>query len=132
MRPRSKHEQDIILDHQFLNHVCRAPINQRERFRIHEAAARQHVALPRGLSANDKALKASLEALSEDDFDRAYMKDMVKDHRTDVAEFEKQSKSAYDPAVKSFAMQTLPTLREHLKEAQRIAATSQSARNAGQ
>ncbi len=96
---------------------------------LRQVAAEEHLRLPQGLSAKDKATKDSLAKLSGDDFDRAYMKDMVQDHRQDVAEFERESKSAQDPAVKSFAMQTLPTLRDHLKEAQRIAPKEQSAQN---
>jgi predicted outer membrane protein len=41
-------------------------------------------------------------------FDRAYVKDMVLDHKNDVA------------AVKDFAGKTLPTLQEHLKMIQDI------------
>ena len=96
---------------------------------LKQVAAEEHIRLPQGLSARDKAIKDALAKLSGDDFDRAYMKDMVQDHRQDVAEFERESKSTQDPAVKGFAMQTLPTLRDHLKEAQRIAPKDQSAQN---
>jgi putative membrane protein len=96
---------------------------------LRQVAAEEHIRLLQGLSARDKAIKDALAKLSGDDFDRAYMKDMVQDHRQDVAEFERESKSTQDPAVKGFAMQTLPTLRDHLKEAQRIAPKDQSAQN---
>ena len=96
---------------------------------LKQVAADEHIRLPQSMSAKDKATKDTLANLSGDDFDRAYMKDMVQDHRHDVAEFERESKSAQDPAVKSFAMQTLPTLRDHLKEAERIAPKDQSAQN---
>ena len=92
---------------------------------LKQVAEQKGVTLPDTLSAKDKATKARLEKLSGDQFDRAYMKDMVQDHRKDVSEFERASKTAKDPAVKSFAEQTLPTLREHLKEAQKIAPTQQ-------
>jgi putative membrane protein len=49
------------------------------------------------------------------------MNDMVKDHTKDVSEFKKESTSAKDADVKSFASQTLPTLQDHLKEARSIA-----------
>jgi len=96
---------------------------------LKQVAAEEHIRLPQALTAKDKAIKDALARLSGDDFDRAYMKDMVQDHRQDVAEFERESKSTQDPAVKGFAMQTLPTLRDHLKEAQRIAPKDQSAQN---
>ena len=61
---------------------------------------------------------ASLQDKSGTDFDKAYMKEMVADHKKDVAEFRKQAKSAKDPEVKAFAEKTLPTLEGHLKLAQ--------------
>jgi putative membrane protein len=88
---------------------------------LKQVAAQEHIDLPTEPGAKDKATKARLEKLSGEQFDRAYMTHMVKDHKTDVAEFAHASKTAKDPAVKSFAEQTLPTLREHLKEAEKIA-----------
>jgi putative membrane protein len=73
------------------------------------------------LSAKDAATKARLEKLSGKAFDRAYMRDMVTDHTKDVSEFRMESKNAKDPDVKNFASQTLPTLKDHLKEAKSIA-----------
>jgi len=100
---------------------------------LKQVAAQQHVNLPQEPNAKDKATKARLEKLSGDQFDKAYMNDMVKDHKKDVAEFTRESKMAKDPAVKSFAEQTLPTLKEHLKEAERIAPKQQQAeRTSGQ
>lgn len=100
---------------------------------LKQVAAQQHIDLPQEASAKDKATKARLEKLSGEQFDKAYMSDMVKDHQKDVAEFERESKTAKDPAVKSFAQQTLPTLKEHLKEAEKIAPKQQQAeRTSGQ
>ena len=88
---------------------------------LKQVAAQEHINLPTEPSAKDKATKARLEKLSGEQFDRAYMRDMVKDHRTDVAEFAHEAKMGKDPAVKSFAESTLPTLREHLKLAEKSA-----------
>ncbi|MGE3774508.1 MAG: DUF4142 domain-containing protein, partial [Gammaproteobacteria bacterium] len=55
-----------------------------------------------------------LKGLDADAFDRAYVQAMVKDHRKDVAEFEKQAQSADDPDLRRYAEQTLPTLQSHL------------------
>src|SRR5690348_11704793 len=53
--------------------------------------------IPTGLSAKDQALAANLQKLSGSQFDDAYMTAMVKDHKKDVADFEKASKTAKDP-----------------------------------
>jgi putative membrane protein len=93
---------------------------------LKQVAAEKHVTLPQSISAKDKATKAKLEALSGEEFDRAYMEDMVKDHKQDVAEFQRASKSALDPQIKDWASQTLPTLQDHLKQAQTIAPTQKA------
>jgi len=99
---------------------------------LKQVAAQEHIDLPQQPNAKDKATKARLEKLSGERFDKAYMNDMVKDHQKDVAEFERESKTTKDPAVKSFAEQTLPTLRDHLKEAQKIAPKPQTAKSSGE
>jgi putative membrane protein len=71
------------------------------------------------LNARDKSTRDRLDKLSGEAFDKAYMADMVRDHQADIKEFEAASKSS-DADVRSFATRTLPTLRHHLEEAQRI------------
>jgi putative membrane protein len=89
--------------------------------RLKQTVGTKGVDLPSDMSAKDKALEARLDKLSGADFDRAYMKEMLKDHQKDVAEFRREAKRAgADPDVKSFASETLPTLEEHLKMAQDV------------
>jgi hypothetical protein len=45
---------------------------------------------------------------------------MLKDHKKDVAAFEKEAGGGTDAELKAFAASTLPTLREHLQMIQRI------------
>lgn len=78
-------------------------------------ASTKGVELP---AAPDKKDIAKLQDKSGADFDRAYMKHMVSDHKKDISAFEKEAKSGKDADVKSFASETLPTLREHLKLAE--------------
>ena len=100
---------------------------------LKQVAAEKNIDVPQQLDAKDKATKAHLEKLSGQQFDRLYMKDMVRDHQKDVAEFERESKIAKDPAIKNFAQQTLPTLKDHLKEAEKITPKQQQAeRTSGQ
>jgi putative membrane protein len=88
---------------------------------LKQLASSKGVEVPTNLSAKDKATKDRLSKLSGEQFDKAYMNDMVKDHTQDVSEFKKESTSAKDPEVKNFASQTLPTLEDHLKQARSIA-----------
>lgn len=88
--------------------------------KLKEVAASLGVTLPQHLNAKDEATKERLSNLSGDQFDKAYMRDMVKDHKADVAAFRTESNAGRDASIKSFAAQTLPTLRDHLKDAQTI------------
>src|SRR5436305_2164503 len=88
---------------------------------LKQLASSKNVNLPNEVSAKDKMTKERLSKLSGESFDRAYMQDMVKDHKKDVADFSRESNSAKDPDVKQFASKTLPTLKDHLKEAEGIA-----------
>lgn len=84
-------------------------------------AAQKGVTLPTTLSADKRKEMEHMSKLSGAEFDKMYMSHMVKDHKKDVSEFEKQATKGDDSNVKSFAQQNLPTLREHLQMAQSIA-----------
>ncbi len=81
-------------------------------------AAQKGVTLPGSMTAKDQATYDHLAKLNGAEFDRAYMADMVKDHRTDISEFEKEANSGSDAELKGFATNTLPTLRQHLEMAE--------------
>jgi putative membrane protein len=87
---------------------------------LKQIASQKGVTLPTSLSAKDQATKNKLSKLSGDAFDQAYMSDMLKDHKTDIAAFQKETTNGKDPDVKQFASQTLPTLKDHLKHAQSV------------
>jgi putative membrane protein len=93
---------------------------------LKQVASREGVQLPEKLNAKDQMTKERLSKLSGAEFDRAYMSDMVKDHTKDVADFQRESNSGMDPAVKDFASKTLPTLQDHLREAKQIAPSTRA------
>jgi len=78
-------------------------------------AAKENITLPTELDAKHKAMVDKMSGMSGAAFDRAYMADMVKDHQHDVADFQKESTSGSDDALKAWAGTTLPTLQEHLR-----------------
>jgi putative membrane protein len=91
---------------------------------LKQLAAQKNIDLPSAPGAKNKATKARLEKLSGEEFDRAYIATMLKDHKKDVAEFRRESRSAQDPDVKNFAGQTLPTLEDHLKQVEGLSGAS--------
>jgi putative membrane protein len=76
--------------------------------------------LPTAVDPKHQAEMQKLSAMSGEAFDRAYVKMMVKDHKKDVGEFQKQAARGADPDLKAFASGALPTLQEHLQMIQRI------------
>lgn len=84
-------------------------------------ASQKGVTLPATLPADKRQDLDKMSKLSGAAFDKMYMSHMVKDHKKDVSEFEKEASKASDSTLKNFAQQTLPTLREHLQMAQSIA-----------
>jgi putative membrane protein len=87
---------------------------------LKQLAAQKGVTLSPTLSPSKKGDVNKLSKLSGAAFDRTYVSMMVKDHKKDVAEFEKTSKNAKDADLKSWAATTLPTLQDHLKMIQDI------------
>ena len=82
------------------------------------------IALPNGASIGDIAIKAKLNVLSGETFDKSYIKSQLKAHREAIALFRQEASSGQDPDAKAFAAATLPTLREHLKAIRRVAASA--------
>lgn len=101
------------------------------------AAATSNITLPTTLDAKDQAVYDHLSKLSGEAFDRAYARDMVRNHRGDVAEFRYEANDGKDAAIKSFASKTLPSLETHLKLADEMLhsvsaqGTSESNRHSG-
>jgi putative membrane protein len=87
---------------------------------LKKAAAQESINLPSDVSAKDKATYEALSRLSGAAFDRAYARDMVKDHEEDIADFNKEANGGQKAAIKDFASQTLPTLQDHLKQAKEM------------
>jgi putative membrane protein len=75
---------------------------------------------PTEISDEQKQHHERLSQLSGEAFDKAYMEHMVKDHAMDVALYERASTTCENAALKGYATSTLPTLKEHLKQAREI------------
>lgn len=84
-------------------------------------ASSKGLTLPEKLDAKHSATVDRLSKLEGDNFDKAYLAEMVKDHEKDVKEFEAASKSAKDVDVKAFVDKTLPVLRKHLEHVRGLA-----------
>lgn len=83
-------------------------------------ASNKGITLPTTLDEKHQAEVTKLSAMSGAEFDRAYAKKMLSDHTKDVSEFERESTRGTDADLKTFATNTLPTLREHLQMAKAL------------
>jgi putative membrane protein len=100
--------QQMVTDHSEANQELQA------------IAAQQNLTLPSKPDPASVSTEQRLQASSGAAFDSAYSRDMVQDHQQDIADFQKESSSGQDPALKAFAQKYLPVLRHHLQMANQI------------
>jgi putative membrane protein len=79
------------------------------------------VEIPTQVSKKDKTVMNKLQALSGPAYDQAYIKDMVKDHKQDLSEFQMEASSGQDQATKDAATQGSRVIAQHLQMAQQMA-----------
>jgi len=77
-------------------------------------ASRKGVRLPINVGPKHQPMIDRLSGLRGVEFDRTYMQHMVMDHREDISEFRKESRTGGDNDVSRWAGKTLPTLQSHL------------------
>jgi len=90
---------------------------------LKQAASQEGLNVPSAIDEKHKQTMNKLEKLSGAQFDSAYAKEMVKDHREDVKLFEKQA-NAGSSSVQKFAAETLPTLKNHLQMAEALGSST--------
>ena len=89
-----------------------------------ELAAARSITLPSRLPKNQQSTLRRLARAPAGKFDRQFVQQIgIEDHRSDIRKFEDAAKTARDPEVKAFAEKSLPTLRKHHAEAQRLMGT---------
>jgi len=77
-------------------------------------AKSKNINLPTTPAAADQKIIDELSKKSGEDFDKAYVADMINDHKNDIKEFKYASENCGDPDLKAFAGKTLPVLKNHL------------------
>jgi predicted outer membrane protein len=90
-----------------------------------EVKAKEAYILSTDLNEEHKALEAKLSGLSGEEFDRQYMKAMVKDHTKMLNMVEakaNEAKEADEPsAAQAWAKQHLPIIKQHKERAEKLA-----------
>ena len=87
---------------------------------LKQIASKENIPVPDALDSKHQSRIDKLSKLSGAEFDKAYIKDQLKDHQMDVKEFSAEAQGGMDPNIKTFASNTLPTLQEHLEMAKNM------------
>ncbi len=82
---------------------------------LKSVAAKDNIALPSQLDAKHRGMVDRFARMTGTQFDRVYVRDMVRDHQNAIAEFQKEANDGTNPDLKNFASSTLPTLQDHLR-----------------
>ena len=91
---------------------------------LNELAAARSITLPSRLPKNQQSTLRRLARAPAGKFDRQFVQQIgIEDHERDIRKFEDAARTARDPEVKAFAEKSLPTLRKHHAEAQRLKGT---------
>ena len=77
--------------------------------------------MPRAMSNEEVDMFNRLARVQRAEFDKSYVDQQTKAHEQAVELFDRASKECQDPDLKAWAAKTLPTLREHLELARKIA-----------
>jgi putative membrane protein len=83
-------------------------------------ATAKNITLPDSVGSDFQKHIDDMSKMSGKDFDKHFMDMMVNDHNKDVDMFEKASSNLTDPDLKTFAANTLPTLKMHQDSAKVI------------
>jgi putative membrane protein len=83
-------------------------------------AQQKNVELPKQLDAKHAQTRDKLARLRGDEFDRAYMREMVQDHDADLKKFRQAAQTLTDPDLKQFVAKTLGVIEQHDKIAHDI------------
>ena len=88
--------------------------------------------VPQQLDEKHRRTMDKLSKMRGAEFDRAYMREMVEDHDTDVKKFRQQAAHGNDADLKGFAQKTLPVLEQHQKMAHDISKSLTAVGSSGQ
>jgi putative membrane protein len=109
----------LTYDHNRLNHGLHG---------LRHIVEREGVSLTRRLDQQHREEVDHLSQLKASAFDQAYIQAMVEGHEQAVSYFEHEGNRVQDPQLKSWALNTLPILQQHLALAKALQGTMMAKR----
>lgn len=87
---------------------------------LKEVAAKENLEIPSSMSKKHQKEVNKLSKLSGPEFDKAFIKRAVKDHKKDIQEFQAEAQHGSNPSVREFASNNVPVLEQHLNIAENL------------
>jgi len=87
---------------------------------LKEAAGKDNIPIPDSLDSKHQSRVHKLSKLSGENFDKAFVKDQVKDYEAEVIDYDHEVQGGKDPDVQVFASNMLPTIKQHLEAARNL------------
>jgi putative membrane protein len=83
-----------------------------------DTSSRDRSATAGNQPANDH--EGDMKGLKGEEFDRAYVQQMVQNHRSGIQKYETAQRDVTNADLKNYISSTLPTLRQHLEQAETL------------
>jgi putative membrane protein len=77
-----------------------------------------------GLEKESREEIKRLSKMEGEEFDRAFLQHMIREHKTAITIFENQAKNGQEADIRDYAKELLPHLRNHLRKAEQLAKTA--------
>jgi putative membrane protein len=97
-------------------------VNERQQANeeLQKLASKQGVEVVNALDSKHKGKVDKLAKLDGAAFDKAFLKDQVRQHRDDVADYQAEVQGGSDPSVKNFANRILPMVQADAQQAKNL------------
>jgi len=88
--------------------------------RLKEVAGKANIEIPDSLDSKHQSQVDKIAKLSGPEFDKAFLKQQLKEQESEVRDFSDEAQGGTDPNVKTFAAGTLPDLQHQLETAKTL------------
>lgn len=90
---------------------------------LKRTAFKENISLPTDLAARDQAAYDHLSALDDLEFDKTYVRTMVRELSDDLQAFRREAASGNDNLVRRFAAKAIPAIENHMDQARTVLKT---------
>lgn len=92
---------------------------------LKQVANQQNISIPDALGSKHQSQIDKVAKLSGPEFDKAFLKQHLKEQETEVRDFSSEAQRGADPNVKTFAAGVLPNLQQELEAAKNLNRSTQ-------